>query len=246
MPLPRMYTEFAEYCQLMNPREDYVAEAPQWTAVLRRHLGPGRHEILELGSGGGNQLSYWSEEFRVTAVDLSPAMLEQARKLCPDAELHVGDMRTIRLGRRFQAVLIADAIDYLVSEDDLRAAFATAAAHLEPRGVFITCPDYYRETFAGPIASCGTNHAGQTHFTSVEYIHDPDPFDTTIDVLNWYLLNEAGRLRIEQDRHVYGLFPMQTWLDLMARAGFAVQKVRFQVADPGREVYLLVGVMREG
>jgi hypothetical protein len=38
-----MYTEFAHYCQLMNPREDYATEAPQWTDVLRKHLGPSRH-----------------------------------------------------------------------------------------------------------------------------------------------------------------------------------------------------------
>jgi SAM-dependent methyltransferase len=239
-----MYTEFAHHCQLINPREDYADEAPQWTAALRKHLGPGRHEILELGAGGGNQLWYWAKEFKATAVDLSPAMIEQARKLCPDVEFHLGDMRTVRLARRFKAVLIADAVDYLTSEEDLRATFATTAAHLEPGGVFITCPDYYRETFAGPIASCGTNSAGTVHFTNMEYIYDPDPADTTIDVLNWYLLNEDGRLRIEQDRHVYGLFPQQTWLHLMNQAGFAVEKVPFRLSGGAREMYLLVGVLR--
>jgi SAM-dependent methyltransferase len=241
--LPRMYTELARYCQLINPVEDYATEAPQWTAVLRKHLGPGRHEVLELGTGGGNQLWYWSSEFSVTGVDLSPQMLEEARRLCPGAELHVGDMRTIRLGRRFRGVLIADAIDYLTSEDDLRATFATAAAHLEPGGVFITCPDYYRESFRGPIASCGTNATGQVWFTNLEYLYDPDPTDTTIDVLNWYLLNEAGRLRIEQDRHKYGLFPMQTWLDLMGEAGFVVEKVPFRLNDDDRPQHLLVATL---
>jgi trans-aconitate methyltransferase len=245
MFLPRMYTEFAQYCQLMNPREDYATEAPQWSAVLRRHLGPGRHEILELGTGGGNQLSYWADEFKAVAVDLSAEMIEQARRICPpDVEFHVGDMRTIHLGRTFKAVLISDAIDYITSQEDLLATFATAAAHLEPGGVLVTCPDYYHETFRGPISSCGTNSQGSIHFTNIEYIHDPDPADTTIDVLNWYLLLESGKLRIEQDRHVYGLFPLATWTTLMQQAGFAVEKVSFDAGDPGHEMYLLVGVLR--
>lgn len=242
MSLPRMYTEFAQYCQLMNPREDYATEAPQWTAVLRKHLGPGRHEILELGTGGGNNLSYWAEEFKVAAVDLSAGMIEQARRICPpDVEFHVGDMRTIRLGRRFKAVLISDAIDYLTTEDDLRATFATSAAHLEPGGVLVTCPDFYRETFCGPISTCGTNSQGGIHFTNIEYIHDPDPADTTIDVLNWYLLEDAGNLRIEQDRHIYGLFPLRAWQTLIEQAGFAFEKVPFVLND-GKVQHLLVGV----
>lgn len=243
MPLPRMYTEFARFCQLVNPREDYATEAPQWTRVVRSHLGPGRHDVLELGAGGGNQLSYWVEEFNCVAVDLSAEMLEQARQIAPGAEFHVGDMRTIRLERRFKAVLISDAIDYMVSEQDLRAVFATAAAHLEPGGLLVTCPDYYRETFDGPYCSAATNRAGSLAFTSLEYIYDPDPADTTIDVLNWYLFNENGRLRIEQDRHVYGLFPQQTWLSLMAEAGFAVRKVPFHLNEGDREMFLLVGVL---
>ncbi len=244
MSLPRMYTEFAEYCQLINPREDYADEAPQWAAVLRKHLGAGRHEILELGVGGGNNLSYLVDEFQATAVDLSPEMLAQAAKLMPQVELLVGDMRTVRLGRTFRAVLIHDAIDYMTSEQDLRATFATAAEHLDIGGVLVTSPDFYSETFRGPIASCATNAAGAVSFTNMEYMYDPDSCDTTMDVLSWYLLNESGRLRVEHDRHVYGLFSMETWLRLMGEAGFAVERVPFEVGDPVRETYLLVGVLK--
>src|SRR5512136_3049608 len=104
MPLPRMYTEFASYWPLISAPADYAAEAQHWRAALRQKLGPGRHAILELGVGGGNNLSHLTGEFEATAVDLSPAMLAQCAKINPGVELHVGDMRTVRLGRAFDAV----------------------------------------------------------------------------------------------------------------------------------------------
>ena len=52
-------------------------------------------------------------------------------------------MRSIRLGRTFKAVLIHDAISYMLTEGDLGDAFGTARAHLEPGGVLIVAPDWF-------------------------------------------------------------------------------------------------------
>jgi len=43
-------------------------------------------------------------------------------------------MRSVRLGRTYDAVIIHDAIMYMTTEDDLVAALATARAHLAPAG----------------------------------------------------------------------------------------------------------------
>ena len=113
-----------------TPRKQSTGERP-----LRKHLGPGRHRLLELGVGGGHNLSHLTSEFDAAAVDLSPQMLELSRRLNPTVEHHLGDMRTVRLpGQVFDAVLIHDAICYMQTEDDLRAAFATARVHLRPGG----------------------------------------------------------------------------------------------------------------
>ena len=154
-------------------------------------------------------------------------------------------MRTVRLGRKFKAVIIHDAISYMLSEDDLLATFATAAAHLGPGGVFITSPDWVKETFREPAVDHGTNTDGKTTLTNIEYTYDPDPADTTIETLSWYFIREGPNLRIEQDRHVMGLFSLKTWVELLERSGFEVEKVPYDVHDDHREAYLLVGVLRE-
>ena len=243
--LPRMYDELAHLWPLFSAREDYVAEADLWRDALRDKLGPGRHEILELGVGGGNNLSHLTDDFQATAVDLSERMLRNSISLNPGVKHHVGDMRSIRLGKTFRAVLIHDAISYMLTEDDLRRTFTTACAHLDHGGVFVVTPDDFRETFHGPRVSHGTNTDGHTELTLVEYQYDPDPSDTTTESRMFYLIREGEELRIEQDRHVFGLFPLQTWLDLMQKAGFTVEKRPYDVHDDGREAYLLVGVLRE-
>ena len=244
MPLPRMYTEFARYWTLISDPTDYAEEARYWREALRSRLGPGRHEILELGVGGGNNLSHLTDDFQATAVDISPDMIDMARRLNPDVTLHVGDMRTIRLPRKFKAVIIHDAIAYMLSEDDLRAAFATAAAHLDQGGVFVTSPDWVAETFTDPFVSWGTNTRGDVTFTLIEYGWDPDPRDTTVESLAWYLIRESGRLRVEQDRHVTGLFPTATWLALLEEAGFSAEMVDYPVHEDGRQACLFVGTLR--
>jgi len=242
----RMYGDLAYLWPLISPPEDYAAEAQRWLAVLREKLGPGRHEILELGVGGGHNLSHLTGEFQATAVDLSEEMLKHSITLNPSVEHHIGDMRTIRLGKTFKAVIIHDAIDYMLTVADLRATFATAAAHLEPGGVFVTAPDHFQETYRDPCVHSSTRSDGQTELTFIEFDYDPNSEDTTVESIMIYLIREGGVLRIEHDRHVTGLFPLQTWLDLLAEAGFQVEHSRCEHEDIPQQSVLLVGTLVEG
>ena len=240
--LPRLYEKFAHYWPLMSPPEEYAEEAEVWRNTIRARLGPGRHELLELGVGGGHNMSHLTGEFDFTAVDLCPAMIEQARRLNPGVAFHVGDMRTIRLGRRFDGVLVHDAISHMRTEDDLRAVFATAVANLRAGGLFVAGPDWLRETFRGPYTECRTHSDGGTTFTYFEYTHDPDPADTIVETLMWYLIREGDRpLRVESDRHVLGLFPLATWQRLLTEAGFRVQTEPYDC--DGVASCLLVGTL---
>ena len=232
---------------LISAPADYAREADLWRLALRETLGLGRHRLLELGVGGGNNLSHLTGEFDATAVDRSEAMLANSRRLNPRVAHVVGDMRTVRLGRTFDAVLIHDAISYLVSEEELRQTLATARAHLGPGGVFITAPDHYRETFRAGATAHAPASDGHTELTHVEYTYDPDPADTMVESLSLYILREdGGPARVEVDRHALGLFPLARWMALMAEAGFSVEQRPYDVHDDGREAWLLVGLLRGG
>jgi SAM-dependent methyltransferase len=238
----RLYTDLAYLWPLVSRPEDYAHEASFWRLVMRDHLGGGRHQILELGVGGGNNLSHLAKEFDATAVDLSPAMLEHSKRLNPHVEHHVGDMRTVRLHRTFDAVLIHDAINYMLSESDLKAAFETAATHLRPGGLFIAAPDYVKETFRDGTLHHHSDADENTKLTFVEYDYDPDPNDTTFESQLIFLIRQRGELRVEQDRHTLGLFPDRKWLEMIKAAGFEVKKHEYPVHEDAREAWLYVGV----
>jgi SAM-dependent methyltransferase len=238
-----MYHELAHLWPLMSPPADYADEARHWREALHAYLGSRRVRILELGVGGGNNLSHLTSDFDATAVDVSDAMLANSRRLNPSVEHHVGDMRTVRLGRTFAAVIAHDAISYLTSEDDLRATFATAAAHLAPGGVFICAPDWYRETFAGSSASAHGPRGVDPELAMFVHTFDPDPNDTTIEQHYVFTIRRGRDVEVVEDRHVLGLFPLATWIRLMTDAGFRVEKRPYPVHADGHEAWLLCGVL---
>jgi len=240
----RMYDEFAHLWPLISPAEGYAEEAAHWRRVLRDKLGPGRHEILELGVGGGNNLSHLTNDFKATAVDLSEKMLANSRQLNPDVEHHVGDMRSVRLGRTYQAVIIHDAINYMLTEDDIRATLATVSAHLESGGVFVTSPDYTTEVFHDRMSAVKTRSDEVRTLNYVEYDYDPVPGDSQYECLFVYIISEGGQVRVEHDRHILGLFPKARWLELMEEAGFGSETYDYDVHPDGHEGYLFVGVKR--
>lgn len=130
--LPKLYEDLAEWWPLLSAPDEYEEEA----AVYARFLGEvGTGEartVLELGSGGGNNAFYLKRSFQMTLVDLSGGMQEHSRRLNPECEHHLGDMRSIRLGRQFDRVFIQDAICYMASQEDLRQVMETAYVHCRP------------------------------------------------------------------------------------------------------------------
>ena len=236
----RLYSDLAHLWPSMSPPEDYADEGARLRSELRQRLGPGSARLLELGAGGGHLLHHLAGEFEATAVDLSEAMLAHSRRLNPGVTHQVGDMRTVRLGETFDIVLIHDAIDYMRTEGDLRATFATARAHLQPGGLFLVIPDDYAETFTPPRIAPETRCRGGSELTYLEYSTDLDPDDTEIETVYVFFFREDGALRVEVDRHATGLFPIRTWERLLAESGFEVERLDYPFSEHGAQTYLWV------
>jgi SAM-dependent methyltransferase len=163
--------------------------------------------------------------FRLTLVDRSPQMLAVSRRLNPECEHLEGDMRSVRLGRAFDAVFVHDAIAYITTEDDLRQVFATAFEHCKADGVALFVPDAVTETFE-PAVDHGGHDGPDRALRYLEWTWDPDPDDTKVRMDLTYVFHEPdGSVHSELDEHVCGLFPRSTWLRLIVDAGFEVRAV---------------------
>lgn len=224
---PKLYTELAGWWQLISPTADYADEATFFGGLFREHDA---ETVLELGSGGGNIAWFLKAEFTLTLTDISGGMLAESRKQNPELEHVEGDMRTLRLGRTFDGVLIHDAIMYMTSEDDLRAVLLTAYVHCKPGGVVVIAPDWVAETFRSQTTHEGVDD-GERGVRYLEWVWDADPNDTEVNYELIFALRENDELRAVVDRQVVGVFPRATWLRLLEDVGFEAEVVE----DPSSE-----------
>jgi SAM-dependent methyltransferase len=231
-----VYNELSEWWPLFSPAPHYVEEAADLLRRLEPLPAPGQATMLELGSGGGSLAFHLKPHFQLTLTDLSEGMLAQNRALNPEAEFMAGDMRTLRLHRQFDYVLVHDAVCYMTTLPDLRAAIETAAVHCRPGGTVIVLPDFVQETFTSGTDDGGEDAPDGRGFRYLAWTWDPDPTDTTYIVDYAFLLREAnGEVRAVHDRHVEGLFPRAAWLDAFAAAGLSVTG---ELDAWGRDVFL--------
>jgi len=188
----RLYGDLADWWPVLCPPELVEDEA---YAVLELLQWAAKHpvrSVLELGSGTGALATHIHPAIEVVLVDGSSEMLQVSRGLNPDREHMEADMRTLSLPRRFDAVLLHDAVMYLTSARDLQATLAVAAAHLEPGGALLIAPDTIEETFhEGTVSLEASAHDGRSaHLT--EWHWDPDPSDGITRVEFSLLLREPG------------------------------------------------------
>jgi SAM-dependent methyltransferase len=214
---PKLYYELAEWWPLLIDPEDYRVSALEFARLLTLHGSP-KH-VLELGCGGGSNAYYLKSQFEMTLVDLSSQMLRVSRTANPECPHVQGDMRTIRLDRMFDAVFIEDAVSYMTTEEDLRLALETAAAHCRPGGACLFVPDEFCETSRAGV-STGGRDLGERSLRYLEWEHDLDPADTRVETDFVFLLRSGSTpTRVVHDHHVTGVFRREVWLDLCRKAG---------------------------
>lgn len=240
----RLYGDLAWLWPTMSPPEHYRDEAAIYAKLARDHARRPVRTVLHLGCGGGH-IDHWLRgDFAVTGLDLSDAMLANARRLNPDVRYIQGDMRTARLGESFDAVCLFDSVDYMLTEADLAAAFATAHAHLAPGGVLITYAETLRETFVDDETKVTTERAPGLTLTYIEHAYDPDPADTTVETTYVYLIRRGPDLSVETDRHTTGMFDKPTWLRLLAGAGLEATEIAESLWDEDFEDPVMFAAVR--
>ena len=131
---------YASAYDVVYADKDYEAECDVLEQRFHRLASRTVASVLDLGCGTGRHAAALSARgYAVVGVDRSPDMLALARRNVGGVATFVeGDITSVDLGRRFDAVLMMFAVlGYLTPDDDIAAALTTARRHLRRGGVFL-------------------------------------------------------------------------------------------------------------
>jgi SAM-dependent methyltransferase len=140
-----VFGAYSRYYDLLYKNKDYAGEAEYVRKLIAQHH-PNAKTILDLGCGTGKHALLLAEQgYLVTGVDRSQEMLEAAQNQLgmrtfpgPAPEFFQGDIRSARIGKKFDVVVsLFHVMSYLSTNADLKAALSTAREHLAPGGLFI-------------------------------------------------------------------------------------------------------------
>jgi SAM-dependent methyltransferase len=136
------FRQYAKYYDLINRDKPYALEA-SYVAARLRGICPGLSTVMEFGSGTGRHGRFLATQgFHVHGIEISREMVELAQgvgTLGPGSfQCSVGDIRSVCLGRQFDAVVaLFHVISYQIEQSDFTAALDTAARHLTTGGLFL-------------------------------------------------------------------------------------------------------------
>jgi SAM-dependent methyltransferase len=200
--------------------KDYAIEARQVAAMVRR-LRPGAHALLDVACGTGLHLDAFADlGFDVTGVDVSPVMLDAARRRRRDATLHEGDMRSFALDQRFDVVTcLFSSIAFMTDREQLDRAIGNMVGHLRPHGVLVVEPWVQPEDWeVGVVDADAANDAE----IAVAKVTRTDK-DGEVGVLAMhYLTATADGVGRFDEEHRLGLFHDEELADALQEAGLAV------------------------
>jgi SAM-dependent methyltransferase len=200
--------------------KDYADEAEQLARLIRER-NPAARSLLDVACGTGRHLELLRIDFEVAGVDLDEGLLAVARERLPLVPLHIGDMRTLDLGRRFDAVTcLFSAIGHLADASELERAIAAMASHLEPGGVLIV------EPWLEPHAWV----SGRLHLLTVDEpdvkiarVTVPSQRNRTSIVDFHYLVATSDGVETLEERMELELFTTEEQLQAFERAGLEVE-----------------------
>lgn len=132
------FKDYARYYNLLYKEKDYVGES-EYIRKLINTFAPDASEVLEVGCGTGIHASMLSSYgYKMTCIDKSEEMLEQARKHNSTADCFCADLQSFVLGRSVDVILaLFHVLSYQITNEELMRAMENISRHMEAGGIFI-------------------------------------------------------------------------------------------------------------
>jgi dTDP-3-amino-3,4,6-trideoxy-alpha-D-glucopyranose N,N-dimethyltransferase len=218
---PAVFTRSGHLYDAMCSFKDYAAESARVHELIQDRA-PGAESLLDVACGTGKHLERLRSWYEAEGLDLDPVLLEIARDRLGGLPLHLGDMTSFELGRRFDAVTcLFSAIGYVGTVEHLNEAVEAMAAHLNPGGVLVVEPWLSPDVWV----------SGRPHLLSVD---QPDlklarmtmsGREGQLAILDFnYLVGTSEGVQHFTERHEAALFTDEEYRHAFVSAGLSVER----------------------
>jgi SAM-dependent methyltransferase len=217
------YERFAEIYDQVMGSVDYEGWADYVELLLERFVRSPR-SVVDLACGtGSSTLPFARRGYTVAGVDLSVAMLNQARRKAAedglDAVFYEGDLCRFELPEKFDlALLFQDGLNYLLSEEQLACGLTRVYAVLNPGSLFIF--DLTRPGLRPGAQGGGISWADLDDFTLIwesSYNHGDKLWSVTLTV---FQLVEGGLYTKFREKHQEKEHDPELVIELLKKTGF--------------------------
>jgi SAM-dependent methyltransferase len=231
-----MYGDRAGLYDLIYATKDYASESRTLADRLVALGMPEGGRLLEGGCGTGSHLVHLRERFQVEGFDLSPEMIEVARRKVPGVPLHRADLADFSVDHLFDGfICLFSAIGYLLDERRLRACARSVAAALRPGGVVLIEPWLPLEIIDVGRVGLDTWESPDLKIARAARV-DLDGEITALH-FHWMVARRGEPTEVFEDTHHLWCCPRELLVAAFRDAGF---DARFDAAAGDRG--LLVGV----
>jgi SAM-dependent methyltransferase len=194
-PIPLSQHARATYDAIAPHYDEFTAhhDYDTWTATLEalaRDCGLQGRRLLDVGCGTGKSfLPFLDRGYEIVACDISPAMVRLAAAKAADrARVEVCDMRALPTLGAFDLVCcIDDAVNYLLSVEELVATFSGLARNLATGGVVLFDANSlmaYRTFFASMSVQVGDERVLVWEGHAADTFAEGDLAQATLEALN--------------------------------------------------------------
>jgi SAM-dependent methyltransferase len=217
--------------------KDYAAEASALAAVIRAAV-PGAETLLDVGCGTGLHLAEFERQgFRCRGVDADINMVTIARGREPELQVELGDMRTLDLGERFDAVTALFAVlAYARTKDHLLESVARLAEHVKPGGSLIVEGFIPFSQFVAGRQTALLIDDADLKICRMSMSRQVG----RIAILDFHYLIGTPQRGIERlfERHELGLFEADDYRDAFTAANLSFEEAEVPEIGFGRQVFV--------
>jgi SAM-dependent methyltransferase len=234
-----MFSETTEYYDTIYSFIDYAGSTTNLRRVIEERT-QGRR-LLDIACGTGKHLlEFQSAGYDVEGMDLSPGMLEEARKRIPDVSLSEADMCDFDLGRKFDVITNNfSSIGYARTKERLFQAVSCVAAHLAEGGVALIEPWLTTDVYKARHVHMLTVDQPELKICRITYGDVDDGADVPLSILEFhYLIAIANQgVREAKEIHTAAMFSVQDFADAASAAGLSHEYIEHDDFKRGMHIF---------